>query len=184
MCSMKCLQGEHCSALYKGKPKQQRGKDVDNEDEDSDRARSPTPSSAPSRKRPPGRRGEKERLKKAGESGYKKSLDNMMTTRKEFAAERNEFQITKWMEMKVVEERRMVAEEKRATAEEKRTVFEERRAMVEEKRMVVEKRRAAAAKRRARSMGGFYMSGFMGGFNDNGDGGGGGNGDSSNAIDA
>ncbi|OEL28109.1 hypothetical protein BAE44_0010873 [Dichanthelium oligosanthes] len=66
----------------------------DSDDEDSDGRRCPTPSSAaPSRKRPPGRKAEKEKLKKGGDNTYKESVDNMMLSRKELVAERKEFKM-------------------------------------------------------------------------------------------
>ncbi|OEL20999.1 hypothetical protein BAE44_0017982 [Dichanthelium oligosanthes] len=64
----------------------------DSDDEDSDGRRSPTPSSATSsRKRPPSRKAENEKLKKEGDNTYKESVDNMMLSRKELAYERKEF---------------------------------------------------------------------------------------------
>jgi hypothetical protein len=47
-----------------------------------------TRGSAPSNKRPPGRKAVKEKLKKGGDSTCKESLYTMMATRKEIAAER------------------------------------------------------------------------------------------------
>lgn len=72
------------------------GNDLDDSDDgNSAGIRSPTPSSAPSNKRPPGRKTEK--LKKVGDSTYKESLDTMMATRKELAAERKDFKTTRWL---------------------------------------------------------------------------------------
>ncbi|KAK3120507.1 hypothetical protein QOZ80_9AG0688940 [Eleusine coracana subsp. coracana] len=115
--------------------------DVDSDDEDDGSGRrSPTPISAPSSKRPSGRKVEKKRLKKAiGENAYKESLDNMVRTRKELAVERNEYRSARWMEMKEVEERRTAAEERRTTAEERRAVAEERRAVAEKQRAVAKR---------------------------------------------
>lgn len=62
----------------------------------------------------------------------------MNTARKELAAERNEFKITKWMKMKEVEDRRTMAEERRARVEEQRAAIEERRVAAEERRAAAE----------------------------------------------
>lgn len=75
------------------------GIDDDNDgaqDEDG-RGRSPTPSSgAPTRKRPPGTKAEKEKLKRGLEGGaYKEVFQEMFTTGKEMEAQKE----TKWMEI-------------------------------------------------------------------------------------
>ncbi|OEL29621.1 hypothetical protein BAE44_0009360, partial [Dichanthelium oligosanthes] len=79
-------------------------------------------------------------LKKGGEGEYKESLDNMMVTRKELAADRKKFNTTRWLEIKEMEERREAAEERRA---ERRAAAEERTTAVEERRVAAEE----AAKR-------------------------------------
>ncbi|CAL4977461.1 unnamed protein product [Urochloa decumbens] len=108
----------------------------DSNGSDSDGKRSPTPSSAPT-KRPPGRKAEKEKLKKGGESAYKESLDNMMQTGKELAADRKEFKSTRWLEIKEMEERRAAAEESRAAVEERRVAAEESAKRLEQEQRIM-----------------------------------------------
>ncbi|CAL5067719.1 unnamed protein product [Urochloa decumbens] len=108
----------------------------DSDGSDSDGKRSPTPHSAPPR-RPPGRKTEKEKLKNGGESAYKESLDNMMHTRKELAADRKEFKTTRWLEIKEMEERRAAAEERRAAVEERRVAAEEAAKRLEQEQRIM-----------------------------------------------
>ncbi|GJN23162.1 hypothetical protein PR202_gb10786 [Eleusine coracana subsp. coracana] len=122
--------------------------DIDSNDGDSDGKRSPTPSSMPYKeKRPPGRKASKEKLKKSEECVYKESLDNMVASRKELAADRKEFKAAQWVTMKEMEERRTVAEERRSAAQE-RSVIDERRAAADERRAAVEEQRVAIEERR------------------------------------
>ncbi|CAN6270254.1 unnamed protein product [Urochloa humidicola] len=150
---------------------------LDNSDgSNSDGKRSPTPSSAPP-KRPPGRKVEKEKLKKGGESPYKESLDNMMQTRKELAADRKEFKTTRWQEIKEMKERRAAAKERRALVEERRVAAEEATKRLEQEQRIMfmdptnldAKGRAYLEIMRdqvlvAKTIGGFSMGGFIGGF--------------------
>ncbi|KAK3164772.1 hypothetical protein QOZ80_1AG0024490 [Eleusine coracana subsp. coracana] len=101
-----------------------------------------------SEKRPPGRKQQKEKLKKGVESIYKESLDNMIASRKEVAADMKDFKLAKWADLKEMEERRMMAEERRSAAEERRSMAEERRATAEERRATAEEQRAAVEERR------------------------------------
>ncbi|CAL5039465.1 unnamed protein product [Urochloa decumbens] len=149
--------------------------DLDSSDDEESGGRSPTPSSAPP-KRLPGRKAETEKLKKGGESAYKESLDNMMKTRKELAADRKEFKTTRWLEIKEMEERRAAAEERRAAVEERRVAAEEaaKRLEQEQRIMIMDstnlepKAKAYLELMRdqvlaARSKEGFSMGGFIGG---------------------
>ncbi|RLM93817.1 hypothetical protein C2845_PM08G30710 [Panicum miliaceum] len=92
-------------------------------DEDG-RGRSPTPSSGgPSGNRPPGRKAEKEKLKRGVDGGvYKEVFQQMITKREEMEAHKK----TRWMEIKAMEERKVAFEERKvAIKEEKLMVMRE-----------------------------------------------------------
>ena len=106
--------------------------DGDGVETEGRRDRSPTPSStAPTDKRPLGRKARKEKLKRGTDSGiYKEVFQEMITARKEKRQE-NE---ARWMEVKIMEERKAAIEERKVAIEERKVTIEEGklRAMNEE----------------------------------------------------
>nr|CAB3447689.1 unnamed protein product [Digitaria exilis] len=83
--------------------------DDDSADEEEGRRRSPTPSS-----RPPGRKREKERVKKQAQGAlYKEALEKMMHNKQELEAEKKRDKEEKWKELKAIEERKVAIEEER-----------------------------------------------------------------------
>ncbi|PNT66063.1 hypothetical protein BRADI_3g06566v3, partial [Brachypodium distachyon] len=98
--------------------------DVENVDEsddsDEDGKRSPTPISVAKNKRPLGRKAEKEKAKKGGDPSYKEGLEMTVSIRRDLAAERKQDNITRWQELKEIEERRVAAIERKAAMTEKR----------------------------------------------------------------
>ncbi|KQK12180.1 uncharacterized protein LOC106865795 [Brachypodium distachyon] len=117
--------------------------DIDDENSSGQDERSPTPSLVP-RKRPDGRKKEKEKLKKGEDNVYKESLDNILNIRKDIATQKNDLK-TKELEEK------MVAEERRNEIEEGKAKIDARRNEIEEKAKI-DARRAAAEERKVPPM--------------------------------
>ncbi|CAL5033905.1 unnamed protein product [Urochloa decumbens] len=98
------------------------------------RGRSPTPSSGvPTRTRPPGRKAEKEKLKKVEGGAYKEVFQEMITRREEMEAHKE----TRWIEVKAMEEWKAAVEERKAAVEERKAEAEERKVAIEEEKLRV-----------------------------------------------
>ncbi|PNT66574.1 hypothetical protein BRADI_3g14211v3 [Brachypodium distachyon] len=122
--------------------------DIDDENSSGEDERSPTPSSVP-RKRPDGRKKEKDKLKKGEDNVYKESLDNMLNIRKDIATQKKDLKTKELEEKMIAEERRVAAEERRNEIEEGKAKIDARRNEIEEEKAKIDARRAAAEERRA-----------------------------------
>jgi hypothetical protein len=85
---------------------------VQGNEEDEETA-SPTLTSAmPANKRPPGRKQEKERVKKGGDHAvFQTAVQEMITSRKELEPGKKQDKESRWMEIKALEERKVKIEE-------------------------------------------------------------------------
>ncbi|KAL6629285.1 hypothetical protein ACP70R_029050 [Stipagrostis hirtigluma subsp. patula] len=118
----------HCWALLQSHPKwvdrnlnplkKKGGKSSSPEDNDELDDMDGTPCSTPSssmadKKRPSGRKQEKERLKRGGEGGvvYKEAIEEMIATRKELEADKKIEKQMRWEEVKMLQERQVAYEE-------------------------------------------------------------------------
>ncbi|OEL30867.1 hypothetical protein BAE44_0008113 [Dichanthelium oligosanthes] len=114
--------------------------DVDNDevqDEDG-RGKSPTPTSvAPIRKRPPGRKAAKERLKRGAEGGgvYKEVFQEMITKGDEMEARKE----MRWVEAKAIEEHNAAIKERNAAIRERKTSIEEEKLRVMSEKLMNKK---------------------------------------------
>jgi len=86
---------------------------VQGNEEDEEETASPTLRSAmPANKRPPGRKQEKERVKKGGDHAvFQTAVQEMITSRKELEAGKKQDKESRWMEIKALEERKVKIEE-------------------------------------------------------------------------
>ena len=94
--------------------------DVDVGVHDGDESgRSPTPTSkASAKKRPPGRKQEKEKLKRGGDGAvFQGAVQEMILTKKKMEGERNNKKEARWMEVRSIEERKVSYGERKVAIE-------------------------------------------------------------------
>ena len=85
---------------------------VQGNEEDEETASPTLRSAMPANKRPPGRKQEKERVKKGGDHAvFQTAVQEMITSRKELEAGKKQDKESRWMEIKALEERKVKIEE-------------------------------------------------------------------------
>ena len=85
---------------------------VQGNEEDEETASLTLRSAMPANKRPPGRKQEKERVKKGGDHAvFQTAVQEMITSRKELEAGKKQDKESRWMEIKALEERKVKIEE-------------------------------------------------------------------------